>query len=1648
MWKWVLTIVTLVALAAIGIYIETPKGVMEGSVALEIYNNKTRTNTFDTSNLATTSPRVVASGPVTRAAYVDAKGKFRIPGLPIGKYLIRVIANGYSSEYRSDIEIMESQVTKVKPVNLYFLEPSLNLSSDNKVFTSQEKPYFWTKVNGIKNINFKLYHFDPNGLIKSSNSKNSYFDFLLNNYFYGDKQVLSALIKDINPIKTWTREVNYGNEDTGSAALQIDNSLPKGAYILVAEGRFDSNKTDYFDAFWFTVSDIGFITKQDKNMLLIKSTNLLDLNEEPNLNLKVYDRDSSKLIGSMKTDKDGIAKFNLPKVLGDSNQSLIILGQKADNIAINGSYRWASTYSKYSVYLYTERPIYRPTQTVYFKGIIRENTDYGMNNLPGRSLVVNVYDPNNEPMKSFRFKTNKFGAYSGIFDIPANASLGSYTIETNYGNNQYTSNFEVAEYKKPEYKVEVVPGTPMIVGGNTTSATIKANYFFGYPVTNAKVKYTVYAKPDYSLRWELLPEPDHSPYFDDWEEDEDYSYDDSYAGSPIAEGYATTDENGEAKITFDTKKVEVDPNSFYSESESMPQEYKIEAEVTDISRKTAVGMNKFTVLLGDFALFMDTDSYIYSTDQDINLKINAVSFDKVPVSTKVAVQLQKWEWDEDTYQYRKPEIVSQTETLTDQNGKATLKIQVPRDSVSQQYRIVATAKDYNGNVISTTTYIWISNLERPSTTGESGPTLGITLDKKSYKPGDVAKVMIMSPVKNVKALLTIEADKIYSYQLIDIVNNGQIVQIPITKALEPNVYVSVCLAGHKKQFFSETKMIKVSPEENFLNVSVKADKKKYKPGDKITYFLKAIDANGHPVIADLSLGVVDESIYSLREDFTQDIRKFFFSKRDHNVVTSYSFNQSYSAGPDKIQPRLRKNFKDTAFWKADVITDKNGNAKVSFKLPDNLTTWRATVRAITANTMVGSAVDKALVTQDIIVRLSLPRFYTVGDRATLATIVHNYTDKPQNIKLELILPNNISINSSDKSANIFLNIPAADAVRKDWEIEAKVAGSAKLKAYALSSTIEGDALELPIQILPFGISKDDLASGIIQNPTESKDIDAKIVGKPVPGSIKWNISLAASNASSVLGTLDYLIDYPYGCTEQTMSKFLPSLVAKGVSKSLGIKLNPKSEIKLPIVVEQSLKRLYDNQHSDGGWGWWQYDDSSAYMTAYVLYGLKYAQDNNYAIDKNRLYNGTQWLKKYLTSKDVNSFIDKLKKLKSTSNYSYSYQEADFGYVNYVSTILGVQNNSLLNALYSVKTKLANVDLAYLALSFSELGQKAKASECLDLLLARTEISAPVIGFSSTQGLLTKLGISLPFMYFYSDVESTSVALQAMLKIRPNDPMAEKIANFILSSKDGDYWYNTKTTANVILAFSEYLKQQIETENPDYDLAVKLGDKVIKKLHIDRSSLFSPEMQLEIPTNLIGNTNKLTITKSGEGKLYYSSSFKYYQLFTASETIPATTNNGVSITKELFKVNSAIDKDGNLTYKENPVVGSVKAGDLLLVKLTVKVNKEGQYLLLEDPKASGMELVSSDPRAKLGNSYDDTTDEDNYYWWDFWWTNQEDRDTHMAFFMDKLLPGTYNVSYLIRPELPGKYLVRPAQITGMYSNTLSGSTSSMVLTVEK
>jgi len=1687
--SWQFMLLKVIALALVALFLEKPVGSVSGRVSLE--ESGFHLSSFDIRN---NHVYVVATGSgknsdVELGTWVNPDGSFKINQLPVGEYSVKIRATGFETEYRNGAFVYDGKITDVgDAIRLSLLTPSVTIASNTRVYNSKEHPYFWINATGATDATVKLYKVNVLNYVGSNpdepapeettNAQNNSEEDnhpgettvpdkgkpnfgtnmeLYKPYDSAEKSVLSLKEK---PYKTLTRHLENSSDDWARADFKLD-PLPRGDYFAVAEIKNQKGQSDW-NMIWFNVSDIGLIMKTDNYKAVVQAIDLNDLHPVKDVAVNIYDRKNQslkKLGKTAKTDESGFAELPLN---GLPAGTILAVGTSGTDRAYSGIYGSGGVKDseRYHAYWYTDRPVYRLGQTVFFKTICRENYAKGLRtpatNLP---IHVSVQDPDNNNIWEGNLHTNDHGCIAGSVKIPDESKTGGYSVLLTYADgSQENESFEVAEYRKPEYEVTVKAITPHVVAGSKAKMSLKASYYFGAPVANAKISYSIYSASDWGLRWRLLPRPAYMSYFDDWDSDDDDSSGEggeynsySYGGDFLVQGNANTDANGEATIEFDTTRPQYDATSRNNYDYS-DKRYRVECEVTDLSRMSVTSSANLSVTMADFAIFSETDSYVYKAGDPVRANITAVDYLAKPVVNQtVTASLVRWAYDLSTHDYKDREIVKTAEVVTDSAGKATVSFPTAGDFATDTYRVVVTASDKYGRTVTDQDSVWIASSVQPFFSfGEQAQKepLTIRLDKKAYKIGDTAKIMISGPItgkEGIQAFVSLESDSLLKYWTLPMDASAKMIELPIEGSFEPNIYVSVAFATKDHQFYHESKSIRVSPAEHFLNLKIATDKPKYSPGETVHYKVKATLPDGKPSPnTELSLGLVDESIYAIRAENAPDIVKFFFKKRSNSVNTICSFPEQYSGGPDKIEPRVRKDFKDTAVWIPSLKTNAEGIAIADVKLPDNLTTWRATVRAASIGNEFGSATNKIISSQDFIVRLALPRFFTTGDEGLVTAIVHNYTDSAQQAKVSLTLSNQLH---TDQSLTTTLSIGSGGASRYSWPVKAVSVGQAVIGIKATGSK-SGDAMETKLPIIPLGIPAFSAVSGVLRDDPAQVTIPVGLTSDAVPGTTKYNLTVASSSIGPVLGNFDSLIQYPYGCVEQTMSRLMPSVVALTLNKKLNIPITAEQSKLFAKVYKISMAKLDGYQHADGGWGWWETDESNLYLTSLVLEGYKRLEGVKYPVDAERKKNGLAWLSKN-TIRLQQQLIDPHK---AATNYWEGELFTDLARGCYTLALHGQKpNDKVMVYLNNNIHRLPAEALAYLSMADHLSKSDAPAKSALDELISLANQRGDNCVWTWDSRVTAKrLGLSAKQYVWYdfrfTEVETTALGLQAVLMVDPdNTDLIEKIKSWLLERRAVGGWENTKATAEVFMALLEEQLQFSKGKQTNCTLDINEATNLLKEFVFNLTNQFGPEQNAKIAVP--DKSENLILSKKGDGRIYYSSLLQYQRKLLPGDKIAAkSTPQGLSLSRTFFHIEPvATTTDGKMHFTHKPLTDNeIRAGETVLMKVTLDNPIGLPYIMLECALPSGAEVVQDGSEAQAVNSEESAMGD----WNRAWWTHQDVLDDRIVFFVTHLQPGKSEFNTLLRMEMPGKFQINPIKMEGMYTNKVRGYSELGTVTVKE
>jgi alpha-2-macroglobulin len=1457
-----------------------------------------------------------------------------------------------------------------------------------------------------------------------------------------------ARVPLLNPdqrVGSW-RQVLTATESEYDTRMIPLNKLNPGVYLIEAVNG------DLRAYTIMVVTDLTMINKTTRDgQMLVYAVDRKS--GEPRADVQIEVVKGKKLVATGKTDRDGVLKTSVRKdqparregeaaPLEGVDNSYLVLARRGDQFAVSdlqpyyfGEFEGAEdgeegviSSDRVASYIYTDRPVYRPEQKAYFKGVVRRLGEGGYETPSARAASVKITDQNSNEIFNKELPLAPRGTFSGEVELPAGASLGYYSIVATFDGAQARGSFEVAEYKKPEFKVKVTTPKNFVPVGDKAKFTVEAKYFFGAPVTNGDVKYYVYRSRYY--HWWFSDEDDGIGGSEGEEGDGDGYH--GYGNDMMKEGEGRLDAQGRLEVTFDVPPL--DENQPYDFT------YRLEAQVTDPSRRVEEGKSSFVGTRGNVVVFAHPERYVYYQNDSARVKIKAADYEGRPVSSKVGlkfveVKYEKVEerYDGKPYYTYKPVYrdLSSAEVTTNSQGEATYDYRIP---ITGSIRIKTWVEDKGKQIPSDAGYIYAAdrNDSWADWAYQNYSSIKLVPDKKSYQPGETAHVLAMLPTDKAHLLVTTEMSSVMSHRRVYAASRAVMIEVKIEERFVPNVYLSVAYVKDGEMFESG-KSVNVPARSKFLNLEIIPDKKEYKPRDPASYTVFARNADGTPAAGvELSLGVVDEAIYSVRPDTAGDIRRAFYGTRYNRVETHFSTGYNftgYSGGKrmelaankrsyqladfknegQLVEPKVRKDFKDTAFWKPDVVTGADGKATVKFDLPENLTTWRATARAVTGDLRVGSIVSRVLSRKDLILRLETPRFITEGDVVTVSGIVHNYlsSDKAAQIKLEVAGANLLG------AAEQTLTVSKEGEQRIDWRITASQLGEATLIATAKTNE-ESDGVELKLPVVPQGLKRTTGGAAAMAEETAERTFTLEMPDNANSQARTLRVEAAPSIAGAMFGALDYLTGYPYGCVEQTMSRFLPNVIVAQTLKDVKT-ASIKSSNDLNAKVQRGLDRLYGLQHDDGGWGWWKADGSDPFMTAYVVDGLTLARRAGYAVNGYALDRGRERVKQLLDA-------GKLENGNSVDSESRAYLVYA---LNLSGVAPGPAETRYVNDLFAKRAELQPYGRALLALALKHRGDDGRARQ----VVSELEREARVTDFDAYWDSTRR---PIPNYVEENDLEATAMSVKALARINPQSELLAKAARWLVANRrNGYYWESTKHTAFAIFALSEYLKVSREL-SADYTVEVYLNGKQVLANRVTAAEAAAGKpMVVELKGDQIAASNQARVVKRGPGVLYASATLDY---FTREENTASQSSNDLKLEREYLRLR-VVEGGGKPSWQVEPLSGDLRSGDLIVARLRLQGGR-ARYLMIEDPIPAGCEQIERVSGIDL--DYSDGR-------WSDWYNNREFHDQRTVIFAD-YFDGDATFRYAMRVLIPGEFKVAPARAELMYRPTVQANTANVKLNI--
>ena len=1398
------------------------------------------------------------------------------------------------------------------------------------------------------------------------------------------------------------------------------------------------------------ITDLGITYKQASDDLLVWITSLKKA--MPVGNVEIFGFTGLNSIFKLgDTDNDGILKFGsrvteginllssgyepVSRHLGTDEIKYILAITKNDVSYIPVGYSLypdnVPLHTKKNIpkkaKLFTDRGIYRPGDTLNFKGVVREYSE-GEISSPSRLIrpTIRIKDSKGELLSSEQYSLSEFGSLWGSLKLENHLPLGTYQMElmdmTGRDEVLAEHTFQLQEFKAPRhftgisFKKESATKThtnQWEEANDTLKVTINGNYYSGGHVKNGQV------------RWKIFHGPTH--------------YNVKEIGGFIFGNLA------EQKFLLESSESILDDNG--SLSLSFPIDPKVRqgkrslvvvATTIDFDGRVATAKSIYQEKVPYVVGIKGAKEEIKSGD-DLSLKLLVADPNRDPVQEgEIKVDILRKDWSYIRQRNNDGEVFWTYK-------KFWKKFLVTKTSLNEGFADFNFDGGLSGDYILKFTY---SNGENTYISGVSCEVKGgyysyeymnrdtpydklpIWSEKDSYQPNDRASIKIKSQKKASSYLLTVEREGILDHQVFTSDDTSNI-SFPVPESYSPNVYVSILGAVPRKHFpFYRRSIDDGAPTFEFGTVKIPVVKGagllqiginesevslQKNPQSPVTLDLSVKDTYGQGKQAELAVGVVDESVLALTgfktpklNDLTrftvplgvgtQDIRRMLahqtpFSKIRNNPLTGGGGLENSTLE----SVTARENFVPVAYFNPAVVTDPEGKAQVSFVLPDNITSYRIYVIANDKGSGFGSAERNLVASKEFYIEPGLPRFLTVGDKLRFPVAAFNKSYQTLNADLMLKSSEHLSLSS----LNVTSPIQSQNSHTFKVDGEALSTGSAEV-LFSSSANDKSDSVKLKIPVNSGHTLGTEILLGSFSNSSK--------VMLPLPTDLlkehtqeltknsTINLTVSSNPFIKLTGGLLYLLQYPYGCVEQTSSKVLPlaalrGLIEKGMIPDIRTAQTDK-------YLRAGVARLLKMQTESGGFGYWPGNKLPHRAgTLYAMAALSIARENGMDVPEQPFAKGLNYISNSINSDDL-----------------------DQNETAFAAYILAM--NDSLDEGFFLRSQYRNVNSGNFETRMFWTLAAIKSGYWSESNLKDTIRNNQHFRLAS----LSSANIDEVFNARY---RGHAIGLLAFNAADPKDKFTHRMAESLFQGfGSSGRWTSTSDTGWALYALGDYYSAQGSKDEP-YSVKVTAGSDTVdtgiinnlyKKIQLSPEEYFkNPFLELKASSNL---------------PIYYKAVLQFPRV----DYGESGTSNGFHVSKSIRNVDGSRD---------------ISVGDLVKVTIGIEKDKTGysqryQYIVIDDPLPAGLVAINSSIKTEEVVPENDG-DEDSY-------TEdgnrvlvpsfQEIRDDRVLIFRDSnIRDGQYQYSYYARATTEGQFVLPSTKAQLMYSPQVMGLTPKGIVNIK-
>jgi alpha-2-macroglobulin len=1374
----------------------------------------------------------------------------------------------------------------------------------------------------------------------------------------------------------------------GSSRLftfNVEDRLPdfKGIYHIKIRSA-----TDYWisDSRFISKSDIGLIAREGKDKLFVFANSIKTAQPVNGMNVVVYGN-NNQVLGTGATNADGVAEVVFSRKEFAGFKPAMIIAKTANDFNYLPFSSTKVNTSRFEVggkrinstgldaFIYAERDIYRPGEKVNFAVILRDRQWKSPGELP---VKIKFLLPNGKELKNFRKTLNAQGATDGDVEISEAAITGSYTLEVYTSNDVLlaSKNFSIEEFVPDRIKVTAQLDKTALEPGQSASLAINAVNFFGPPAAHRNYESEIQTSAAYFG-------PKKYSRFDFAIENQGMSFD-----KVVAEG--STDENGNAKQVFEV------PALFANKGLLKTTFYATVFDETGrpVSRSAAANIYTQKVFFG-----IGSDGYwYYPLNQPVKFPLIALNKDEQVLNgARAEVKVIKHEYrtvltktgSYFRYESQKDDKVVAENTITISGESASYPF-VPRSPGEYEIRV---------SIPGATSYVSKSFYSYGFWGGENSSfevntegNIDIETDKSSYEAGESAKLLFKTPFSG-RMLVTMETDKVVSYQYVNVENRTASVDLKMTADHLPNVYVTATLIKpHEVSEIPLTvahgyKSVKVEEKSRKINVEIVAEKSvRSRTRQKVT--VKAA-ANSY-----VTLAAVDNGVLQITDFGTPDPYKHFYAAKALEVdgydlypllFPELKATLSSTGGDGDLEmnkrtnPMPAKRFKIVSYWSGTQKTGFSGNAEFEFEIPQ----FSGEVRLMAVaykDESFGSGEAAMTVADPLVLSTALPRFLSPGDTVNVPVTITNTTKNSTSATASLNVSGplsvlgdkqqSVSINSNSEGQAIF-QVVAAPAVN---------VGKIKVEVQGLGEKFSD---ETEISVRPASPLQVITGSGSLNGGSVQR-INIPL-NDFMPNSTDYQLVVSRNPGLELGKQLRYLVEYPYGCTEQTISIAFPQLYYGDLADQMK---NDKGKSNANWNVQEAIRKIKMRQLYNGAITLWDGEGTEHWWaTVYAGHFLIEAQKAGFEVDKSVLSGILNYLNNRLKNKETIVYY-----YNQSQNKKIAPKEV--AYSLYVLALAGKPNVSAMNY-YKSNPSLLSLDCKYLlSVAYAVAGDKAKFRELLPTSFIG-EVSVAQTGGS-----------------FYSDIRDEAISLNALLDADPANPQIPVMVKHVGDKLKQRQWYSTQECSFNFLALGKIARA---ANKATVSADIKVGGKTVGKVEAGA---------LKLSAKQLGGTN-IEIASKGEGRLYY-----YWQ----SEGISVSGNikeedNFIKVRRRFFD-RYGRTVDGN-SFTQN---------DLVIVQITVEKSYNGAVdnVVISDILPAGFEIEN--PRTKEIPGMEWIKDAATPVALDV-------RDDRINLF-DDLRSGRQTYYYAVRAVSPGNYRMGPVSAEAMYNGEYHSYHGAGVIRVSK